>query len=158
MSLQKEVGKTIKAKGKTIALAESITGGLVGSMITDVPDSSEYFLASLVAYSNEAKMRLLAVNETTLQASGAVSEEVAKEMAEGVRGVVGSDIGAACTGIAGPKGGSFAKPVGTVWFAVTDGFKQATEKKVFVGDRLEIKRQAAERLLSLIVKFVGRES
>jgi len=158
MSLQKEVGKIIKAKGKTIALAESITGGLVGSMITDVPDSSEYFLASLVAYSNEAKMRLLAVNETTLQASGAVSEEAVKEMAEGVRGVVGSDIGAACTGIAGPKGGSAAKPVGTVWFAVTDGFKHVTEKKVFVGDRLEIKRQAAERLLSLIVKFVGRES
>ena len=158
MSLQKEVGKTIKAKGKTLALAESVTGGLVGSMITDIPGSSEYFLASLVAYSNEAKMRLLAVNETTLQASGAVSEEVVKEMAEGVRGVVGSDIGAACTGIAGPKGGSAAKPVGTVWFAVTDGFKQVTEKKVFEGDRLEIKRQAAERLLSLIVKFVGRES
>jgi PncC family amidohydrolase len=127
-------------------------------MITDIPGSSEYFLASLVAYSNEAKMRLLAVNETTLQASGAVSEEVVKEMAEGVRGVVGSDIGAACTGIAGPKGGSAAKPVGTVWFAVTDGFKQVTEKKVFEGDRLEIKRQAAERLLSLIVKFVGKES
>ncbi len=158
MSLQKEVGKTIKAKGKTLALAESVTGGLVGSMITDIPGSSEYFLASLVAYSNEAKMRLLAVNETTLQASGAVSEEVVKEMAEGVRGVVGSDIGAACTGIAGPKGGSAAKPVGTVWFAVTDGFKQVTEKKVFEGDRLEIKRQAAERLLSLIVKFVGKES
>jgi PncC family amidohydrolase len=158
MSLQKEVGKTIKAKGKTLALAESVTGGLVGSMITDVPDSSEYFLASLVAYSNEAKMRLLAVNETTLQASGAVSEEVVKEMAEGVRGVVGSDIGAACTGIAGPKGGSAAKPVGTVWFAVTDGFKHVTEKKVFEGDRLEIKRQAAERLLSLIIKFIGKES
>ena len=158
MSLQKEVGKTIKAKGKTLALAESVTGGLVGSMITDIPDSSEYFLASLVAYSNEAKIRLLAVNETTLQASGAVSEEVVKEMAEGVRGVVGSDIGAACTGIAGPKGGSAAKPVGTVWFAVTDGFKQVTEKKLFAGDRLEIKKQAAERLLGLIVKFIGKES
>jgi PncC family amidohydrolase len=158
MSLQKEVGKTIKAKGKTLALAESVTGGLAGSMITDVPGSSEYFLASLVAYSNEAKVRLLAVNETTLQANGAVSEEAVKEMAEGVRGVVGADIGAAVAGIAGPKGGSAAKPVGTVWFVVTDGFKQITEKKVFEGDRVEIKKQAAERLLSLIIKFVGKES
>ena len=156
MSLQKEVGKTIKAKGKTLALAESVTGGLAGSMITDVPGSSEYFLASLVAYSNEAKIRLLAVNETTLQANGAVSEEAVKEMAEGVRGVVGADIGAAVAGIAGPKGGSATKPVGTVWFAVTDGFKQITEKKTFEGDRLEIKRQAAERLLGLIIKFVGK--
>ncbi len=156
MSQQKEVGKIIKAKGKTIAVAESVTGGLVGSMITDVPGSSEYFLASLVAYSNEAKVRLLAVSETTLEASGAVSEEVVKEMADGVRGVVGADIGAACTGVAGPKGGSAAKPVGTVWFAVSDGFKHITEMRKFEGDRIEIKRQAAERLLGLIVKFVGK--
>ena len=158
MSLQKEVGKTIKAKGKTLAIAESVTGGLVGSLITDVPGSSEFFLASLVAYSNEAKTRLLAVNETTLQASGTVSEETVREMAEGVRGVVGADIGAACTGIAGPKGGDSSRPVGTVWFAVTDGFKHLTEKRVFEGSRIEIKRQAAERLLGLIVKFVGKES
>jgi PncC family amidohydrolase len=156
MSLQKEVGKTIKAKGKTLALAESVTGGLVGSMITEVPGSSEYFLASLVAYSNEAKVRLLAVSETTLQANGVVSEEVVREMADGVRGVVGADIGAACTGIAGPKGGSAAKPVGTVWFAVSDGFKHITEMKRFEGDRIEIKKQAAERMLGLIVKFVGK--
>jgi PncC family amidohydrolase len=156
MSLQKEVGKTIKAKGKTLALAESVTGGLVGSMITEVPGSSEYFLASLVAYSNEAKVRLLAVSETTLQANGAVSEEAVREMADGVRGVVGADIGAACTGIAGPKGGSAAKPVGTVWFAVSDGFKHITEMKQFEGDRIEIKKQAAERMLGLIVKFVGK--
>jgi PncC family amidohydrolase len=158
MSLQKEVGKIIKLKGKTLALAESVTGGLAGSLITDVPGSSEYFLASLVAYSNPAKVRLLGVNETTLQTNGAVSEETVKEMAEGVRGVVGADIGAACTGIAGPKGGSAAKPVGTVWFAVTDGFKQITEKRVFVGDRADIKKQAAERMLSLIMKFVGKET
>ncbi|MDD1743672.1 MAG: CinA family protein [Methanomassiliicoccales archaeon] len=158
MSLQKEVGKTIKAKGKTLALAESVTGGLAGSMITEVPGSSEYFLASIVAYSNESKIRLLAVSESTLQTNGAVSEEAVREMADGVRGVVGADIGAACTGVAGPKGGSAAKPVGTVWFAVSDGFKQLTERKVFEGDRLEVKRQAAERLLALIIKFVGKES
>ena len=158
MNLQKEVGKTIKAKGKTLALAESISGGLAGSMITDVPGASEFFRASLVAYSNEAKVRLLAVNETTMQAHGTVSEEVVTEMADGVRGVVGADIGAACTGVAGPKGGSAAVPVGTVWFAVTDGFKRITEKKVFEGDRITIKRLAAERLLGLIIKFVGKES
>jgi PncC family amidohydrolase len=158
MSLQKEVGKIIKAKGKKLALAESVTGGLAGSMITEVPGSSDYFLASIVAYSNESKVRLLAVSESTLQANGAVSEEAVREMAEGVRGVVGADIGAACTGVAGPKGGSAAKPVGTVWFAVTDGFKHLTERKVFEGDRLEVKRQAAERLLALIIRFVGQES
>jgi nicotinamide-nucleotide amidase len=158
MSLQKEVGKTIKAKGKTLALAESVTGGLVSSMITDIPGSSEFFLASLVAYSNEAKVRLLAVNETTLEVSGAVSEDAVKEMADGVRGVVGADIGAACTGVAGPKGGSATKPVGTVWFAVSDGFKHITEKRIFEGGRVEIKRQAAERLLCLIIRFVGKES
>jgi len=158
MSLQKEVGKTIKAKGKTLALAESVTGGLAGSMITEVPGSSDYFLASIVAYSNESKIRLLAVSESTLLTNGAVSEEAVREMADGVRGVVGADIGAACTGVAGPKGGSAAKPVGTVWFAVSDGFKHLTERKVFEGDRLEVKRQAAERLLALIIKFVGKES
>jgi nicotinamide-nucleotide amidase len=153
MSLPKEVGKTIEGLGKTLAIAESITGGLASSMITDVPGSSRYFLLGVVAYSNESKVKLLGVKESTLAEHGAVSRQVALQMAQGVRGIAKSSIGASCTGIAGPSGGTATKPVGLVHFAVVDEGRAASHHEVFSGDRWEIKRQAAERLLELILRL-----
>jgi PncC family amidohydrolase len=158
MSLQREVGKTISARGLTVAVAESCTGGLVSSLITDVPGASAYFLAGLVTYSNESKVRLLGVPEATIEAHGAVSEEVAREMAAGVRRVVGADIGAADTGIAGPGGGSVEKPVGLVFLAVDNGYQVVVERQVFPGDRAAVKRAASDRLLVMVLEAIERRS
>jgi len=157
MSLQKEVGKTIKGLGKTLALAESITGGLASSMITDVPGSSDYFVLGVVAYSNDAKVRLLGVRESTLAEHGAVSQPVALEMALGVRDVARASIGASCTGIAGPTGATSSKPVGLVHFAVVDGADLICHHEIFPGDRWEVKSRAAERLLELILRGAGAQ-
>jgi len=157
MDLAKEVGKTASKKRRTIALAESITGGLAGSLITDIPGSSDYFLASFVTYSNDAKMNVLGVERATIEKHGAVSAQVAKEMASGARRIAGADIGASCTGIAGPGGGSEKKPIGLVFLAVDDGKSVRSERKVFCGDRWAIKSQAAVRLLELVLKALQSE-
>jgi nicotinamide-nucleotide amidase len=112
--MEESVGRLLREKGLTLAVAESCTGGLIGSRITDVAGSSGYFLLGVVAYSNEAKQELLGVRPGTLADFGAVSTETAEEMAEGIRRRAGADLGLATTGIAGPGGGSPEKPVGTV--------------------------------------------
>jgi nicotinamide-nucleotide amidase len=108
------VGRLLREKKASVAAAESCTGGLLSSLLTDVPGSSDYFLLSTVTYANDAKMRLLGVNAETLGRSGAVHEDTAQEMAGGVRRLAGSTYGLSTTGIAGPAGGTSAKPVGTV--------------------------------------------
>jgi PncC family amidohydrolase len=120
MRLEEEAGHVLRMNGLTLALAESCTGGLIASMITDVPGSSEYFMASLVTYDNSSKIALLGVSPDTLAGHGAVSEQIAREMALGARRAAGADIGLAVTGIAGPGGGTPGKPVGTVHFALCD--------------------------------------
>lgn len=136
-----------------MALAESVTGGLASSMITEIPGSSSYFLAGFVTYSNQSKVELLGVKEETISAYGAVSAQTALEMAIGARRTIGADIGAACTGIAGPTGATKDKPIGLVFFAVDDGAQTIVEKALFEGDRARIKRQAADRLLELILRI-----
>jgi len=126
----------------------------VGDKITDIPGSSEYFLGDIIVYCNEAKNAILKVSEESLITHGAVSEQVAKEMASGCRKIFNSEIAGSTTGIAGPAGGSPEKPVGLVWFAVTDGSRVKTERIVFKGDRKSIKEQASQHLLGLIVKFL----
>jgi len=150
MNLPKEVGKTARETGKSFAFAESVTGGLAASLVTDVPGSSRYFFASFVTYSNESKVNVLWVNEDTLLRYGAVSAQVAKQMASGARRVAGSDVGASCSGIAGPGGATDAKPIGLVYFAVDDGTRVFSEKQIFYGDRWAIKSQAAIRMLELV--------
>lgn len=112
------VGRTLRDRGLTLAVAESCTGGLVGSMLTSVPGSSDFLLLDAVVYSNSAKTSVLGVGEETLRAYGAVSEETAIAMVHGVLRVSGADLGVSITGIAGPGGGTDDKPVGTVWIAV----------------------------------------
>jgi len=151
MNLTREVGKSLRTKGKTLALAESVSGGFVSSTITDEPGASDFFLCGVIAYSNEAKVKLLGVSKATLKSHGAVSYQCALEMAKGVRGVSGADIGAACTGIAGPTGGTKAKPIGLVYIAIDDGGHSLVEEERFEGDRLDIKRMTAKRMLDLIL-------
>src|SRR3990172_122158 len=114
-SLEEQVGRALKARGWTLATAESCTGGLLADRITNVPGSSDYFLGGVVSYAYRAKETLLGVDHAVLTSDGAVSETVARQMAEGVRARLGADVGIGVTGVAGPGGGSAAKPAGLVW-------------------------------------------
>ena len=117
-TVEEQVHRTLIERGETLAVAESFTGGKIASKFTAMAGASQYFLAGLTTYSNEAKSTLLGVDPALIAQHGAVSEEVARAMAEGARRVTGADYAVATTGIAGPTGGSTEKPVGTVWFAV----------------------------------------
>jgi PncC family amidohydrolase len=157
MTVEERVGEALVRRGETLAIAESLTGGLVASMVTDVPGSSEYLLEGVVAYANESKMERLGVQEATLIAHGAVSEEVACEMAEGVRAVLGADWGISTTGIAGPTGATEDKPLGLVYYAVAGETGTHVRRQVFQGDRLGVKGASAEAVLSLLlVALEGR--
>ena len=113
------IGRMLTEKGKTVSAAESCTGGLISSLFTSIPGSSEYYLGSVTSYSNSVKTGVLGVPSEILEKYGAVSEECVRKMAEGVRSITGSDFSVATSGIAGPGGGSESKPVGLVWIAVS---------------------------------------
>ncbi len=137
--------------GITIVTAESCTGGLVSDAITDVPGSSDYFLAGIVSYSNPAKERLLDVPHSLLEAHGAVSAQVARAMATGARERSGALVAASVTGIAGPSGGSAEKPVGLTYVAVADPDGVEVQRHVWQGNRLENKEASARAVLELLV-------
>ena len=145
------VGGLLSRLGKTLALAESCTGGLASSLLTDVPGSSRYFLGSVVSYGNAAKESLLDVEPETLRVHGAVSEETAREMALGARRRFDADLAVAITGIAGPDGGTPEKPVGTVYFALADrGGAGRTSRRNFPGDRGVVRRAACLHALEML--------
>ncbi len=154
MNPEEELGSVLRARRMSVAVAESVTGGMVSDRITDVPGSSEYFLGGVVAYSNESKMRLLGVRKETLESYGAVSGETAREMATGIRRTYSADVGAAATGIAGPSGATPSKPVGTVFLAVEIRGKRIAEEALFPGERAEVKRAASDRLIGMIISAV----
>ncbi|MBT3385265.1 MAG: competence/damage-inducible protein A [Prolixibacteraceae bacterium] len=129
------IGKLLKVSGKTLAVAESCTGGYISHLITSVPGSSAYYKGSVSAYSNQVKQNILGVNESSLIKYGAVSEVVAKEMALGVKKTLDTDFAVATTGIAGPEGGTEEKPVGTIWIAVAGKQKVFAKKFVFGNNR-----------------------
>jgi nicotinamide-nucleotide amidase len=137
------VGRTLRTRGWTLAIAESCTGGLVGHMITKEPGASDYLLLDAVTYANSAKQSVLGVDEDVLRGHGAVSPECACRMAEGARRVSGSDVALAITGIAGPAGGSDAKPVGLVYLAIATAKGTDVKERHFKGDRLWIQTLAA---------------
>jgi nicotinamide-nucleotide amidase len=135
--------------GLKLAVAESCTGGLIGERITNIPGSSDIFLGGVIAYDNAVKVRALGVSEETLQRNGAVSEEVALEMAAGVKTRLAADVGISVTGIAGPGGGSPEKPVGLVWIAVD--IRDAKARRFhLIGDRTEIRQRAAQAALEMV--------
>lgn len=154
--LNKALGTLLKKKGLTLSAAESCTGGLLSSMITDVAGSSEYFTGSVVAYSNEVKKRSLGVKASTLREYGAVSVATAEEMAGGVKKRLKTDLGVAITGIAGPSGGSAKKPVGTVFIGVAVKDTVYVKKFLFAGERGTIKRLSAENALSMLIWALKR--
>jgi nicotinamide-nucleotide amidase len=139
-SLAVAVGSALAARGRTLATAESCTGGLIAGAITDVPGSSQWFERGFVTYSNEAKMDMLGVHAETLADHGAVSEATAAEMATGALARSRADVAVAVTGIAGPDGGSPGKPVGTVCFAwARRNGTVGTETRHFAGDRAAVR-------------------
>ncbi|WP_323757229.1 competence/damage-inducible protein A [Roseivirga sp.] len=135
-SLEEAIGQLLIAQKKTIALAESCSGGFIQHKITQIPGSSAYFQGGIVPYHNQFKIDVLGVKASTLEKHGAVSEECVKEMAERIREKFNSDIGVASSGIAGPDGGSEEKPVGTVWIAFADGKQTITKRLQLTQNRI----------------------
>lgn len=152
--LETVVGELLVERGFRIATAESCTGGLLASRLTDVAGSSRYVDRAVVAYANEAKISLLGVPEPTIAAQGAVSEPVALAMAEGIRRNAGVDVAVGVTGIAGPGGGSPAKPVGTVAVAVVVPGEERSKTFRFIGDREQVKFQATQAALDMVRRML----
>lgn len=150
------VGRTLRNKGLTLAVAESCTGGMLGSLLTSVAGSSEYLLFDAVTYSNASKTNVLGVSEETLRGFGAVSEETAMAMVRGVLRAAGSDLGVSVTGIAGPGGGTDDKPVGTVWIGVGNrGGVVYAKRFLFRGDRERIRVMSTYTALRLIQELAN---
>jgi PncC family amidohydrolase len=156
-TLAREVGRLLREHGLTLSVAESCTGGRLGDALTNVSGSSDYFLGGIISYSNDAKVSLLGVRRATLAKVGAVSAEVAKQMATGVRRRLRTSIGVGITGVAGPTGGTKAKPVGLVYIAVSSGKKTAVSKNLFTGNRSQVKSQTVARALQMVAEFLERE-
>jgi nicotinamide-nucleotide amidase len=151
-ALVAELADALRARGWRMATAESCTGGMIAAACTDLAGSSDWFERAVVSYSNQAKTDLLGVPATLLAQHGAVSEPVARAMAQGVQRSGGADLTVAVTGIAGPGGGTPTKPVGTVWFGfaqrAADGSVQvASEQRRFEGDRAQVRRATVEHAL-----------
>ena len=152
------IAEYLRSKGKTLALAESCTGGLISQLITSRPGASEFYLGCAVTYSNQAKEEILGVSHETLMEHGAVSEETAKEMAAGARRVFGSDIAASVTGIAGPGGATDEKPVGMVCIAATDGVNTVSSINRFGGDRDMVRASSVAAAARAIMKILEIEN
>jgi CDP-diacylglycerol--glycerol-3-phosphate 3-phosphatidyltransferase len=149
-----EVGEVLRGSGLTVAVAESITGGMIGALITDEPGSSEYFVGGVIAYSNGVKRGELGVPASLIETAGAVSREVGETMATGVRSRLGTDLGVAVTGIAGPAAAGTSKPVGLTYIAVASAGHVECKEFHFSGDRASIRRQAATEALRMLVSEV----
>ncbi len=153
-NLQSVIEK-LRSRKQTVGFGESCTGGLLSATLTTVAGVSDIFLGSVVSYAYQAKVDLLDVSWDTLKQEGAVSENVARQMAQGVRKKLKCDWSVAVTGIAGPTGGTEEKPVGTVWFSVSGPGFDTAAKEVFPGSRADIQKAAVEYATSLLLKSMG---
>lgn len=149
-TLETVVGRLLREAGKTVAVAESCTGGLLAKQLTDVPGSSNYFQGGVIAYSDDVKRQQLGVRPETLQQHGAVSEETAREMAAGVARRLQADFGVSITGVAGPGGGSEAKPVGLVFIALAAGKETEVRRVLFGGSRQLVRMRAVLTALDMV--------
>ncbi len=156
-TLEGLVAKFLIARGWTLAVAESCTGGLVTDRLTDIPGSSAFLERSVVTYSNAAKTDLLGVPADMLEACGAVSEQTARRMAEGIRKLARTDLGLAITGIAGPTGGTDQKPVGTVYIALADGSETLCRRHAFRWDRRRNKIISSQAALLMLKRHLEGE-
>ena len=144
----------LKERGMTVSTAESCTGGLLGKSITDVPGSSAVYPGGVISYSNRIKHALLGVDQALLDTLGPVSEPVARQMAEGVRRVIGTDLGVGITGIAGPDSDGSGRPVGLVYVSASNGETTLVREHHFDGDRPAVRVQAAEAAADLALCFI----
>ena len=155
------LGEALSARGWLLGCAESCTGGLLSSVLTDAPGASAWFAGAVVAYANGVKRDVLGVSQAVLDAKGAVSRESVLAMARGARGVLGADAAIAISGIAGPSGGTPQKPVGTVWMAWEGPDFTDVQRFQFAGDRLAVKRLAVaaaiEAVLARALQTTGPE-
>lgn len=149
-----EVGNALKARGLLLASAESCTGGAVAKAITDIVGSSEWFEGGFVAYSNAAKTEMLDISAAQIALHGAVSVEIAAEMAAGALSNTNADVAISTTGIAGPTGAVPGKPVGTVCIACVMGKQEFTDRQVFSGDRASVRTQTVEHVLRALLRFL----
>ena len=154
--LASRVIEIFREKGLSLALAVYFTGGMIAETITNVAGASDIFYGSAVTYVNSAKEHILGVARETLEKHGAVSSECAEEMACGARSVYGADVAMSVTGIAGPGGGSEAKPVGTVWFGLAAKDDAETFRRRFDGDRAAVRRQTVEEVLRRLAEAGAR--
>ena len=152
--LSTRLGGRLTERGLHVTTVESCTGGLVSHLITEVPGSSAYFVGGFVTYSDQLKFEVVGVPHDVLAAHGAVSAQVAMAMASGGRQRTGAELAVAVTGIAGPDGGSAAKPVGLTYVAVADGVGVAVRRHVWSGDRSDNKRRSAAAALGLLLERI----
>jgi len=153
-SMEEVIGRQLTESGRTLAVAESCTAGMLGMHITRVPGSSAYFKGGILCYSNEVKIALCGVPAKLLETHGAVSAEAAEALAQGVRKSLNSSIGLAITGIAGPGGGSPEKPVGLVYIGVSDGIRTKSRHRIMPGDRESIRERSTYLALSWLRRFL----
>lgn len=153
-SLEQEVGNLLRQKGLTLGVVESATGGLISHLITNVSGSSDYYKGSITAYSNEIKIKVARVKADTINKYGAVSHQVAEEMAEGGRRVLAADICLADTGIAGPTGAKPGKPVGLFYIGLSHPGGTYSQKHCFQGNREQNKHTAAEAALGWLKEYL----
>jgi nicotinamide-nucleotide amidase len=147
MELEKTIGNRLREKGWTLSIAESCTGGLVNDRITNVSGSSDYFEGGMVTYSNESKAKHIGIPLDTIKRYGAVSPQVARKMAQGVRKAFSTTFGLSTTGVAGPTGGTKRAPIGRIFIGFANGRRTWVRKLDLKGSRKEIKKKAAEKAL-----------
>ena len=152
------LAQTLRQQGLKLATAESCTGGLIAAACTELAGSSEWFERGVVSYSNEAKTELLGVSEALIAQHGAVSEPVARAMAEGALRHGRAKVSVAVTGVAGPSGGSAAKPVGTVWFGFSVHGQTHSEVQRFDGDRAAVRQATVAHALQRLLELLGAHS
>jgi len=152
--LEEEIGKLLRARGLTVGVVESATGGMISHLITNVPGSSAYYNGSVTSYSNDIKIKVVGVKAETIELFGAVSPQVVKEMAQGGRKLLGVDICVADTGIAGPDGAAPDKPVGLFYLGLSAAKGTYSRKRIFSGDREHNKRQAARAALLALKAYL----
>ena len=155
-SLEQEVGDLLRQKELTLGVVESATGGLISHLITNIPGSSDYYKGAVTAYSNEVKIKVIGVKKDTINKYGAVSYQVAEEMARGGKKILAVDICLADTGIAGPGGATREKPVGLLYIGFSSPIGTYTQKHVFRGNREQNKQEAAESALGWLKESLTR--
>ncbi len=153
MLIEKKISQILIQKKLTLAIAESCTGGLLTHRLTNIPGSSDFLKVGIIAYSNQTKIKLLKISPKVIEKYGSVSNPVAIAMAQGVQKIHQTDFGISITGIAGPNGGSSAKPVGLTYIALSAKTKTICQKFIFKGNRLQIKSQAAIKALQLLLNY-----